>query len=183
MTKEELEKEADDYVANTDTSICEFEGIVTIICDGEGNVIDADSIAKSAYLAGAEPMEKRIEQLEKEIKRLETELAITDNDREHNYYECLDLYKKVEELEKENAELKLEIEKLNNKIDELEQRVPKWHNLRKDPEDLPKEYMGFLFVKTNMGTYRLDMFINGFMQDMGVTKTIAWCETPKYEEE
>ena len=51
------------------------------------------------YAAGAEPREKR-------ITELETELAITDHDREHNYYECLDLYKKVEELEKENAELK-----------------------------------------------------------------------------
>jgi alanyl-tRNA synthetase len=106
MTKEELEKEADDYVADTNTGVCEIEGIETFICDGEGNAIDADSIAKSAYIAGAEPREKRIEELEKEIKRLETELAITDNDREHNYYECLDLYKKVEELEKENAELK-----------------------------------------------------------------------------
>jgi hypothetical protein len=97
MTRDELEKEADDYVANTDTSICEFEGIETFICDGEGNAIDADSIAKSAYIAGAVSREKRIEELEKEIKRLETELAITDNDREHNYYEWLDLYKKVSE--------------------------------------------------------------------------------------
>ena len=83
----------------------------------------------------------------------------------------------------ESCSIHLEFEKLNNKIDELEQRVPKWHDLRKDPEDLPKEYMGFLLVKTNIGTYRLDMFINGFMQDMGVTKTIAWCEIPKYEGE
>ena len=49
-----------------------------------------------------------VQKLEKEIKRLETELAITDHDREHNYYECLDLYKKVAELEAEVTRLKNE---------------------------------------------------------------------------
>lgn len=69
MTKEELEKEADDYVMNTATDICEFEGIVTCICDGEGNAINVDGIAKSAYLAGAESREKKMAELKWFLKK------------------------------------------------------------------------------------------------------------------
>ena len=182
MTKEELEKEADDYVANTDTSICEFEGIVAIICDGEGNAIDADSIAKSAYLAGAEPREKRIEQLEKEIKRLETELAITDNDREHNYYECLDLYKKVEELNNELAELRVKNETLEK---EAELYKPRWHNIKKDGQP-PKAGLYLCYRRWHYTDMHELIYWTGEYWVTGSTDydvIFAWCEIPKFEEE
>lgn len=38
-------------------------------------------------------------------KELENELATSEHDREHNDYELVEAYKKVEQLEKENAEL------------------------------------------------------------------------------
>ena len=46
------------------------------------------------------------ELLNKNIEELEKELSISEHDREHNDYELLEVYKKVEKLEKENTELK-----------------------------------------------------------------------------
>lgn len=63
---------------------------------------------------------------------------------------------------KENAELKGE--------------AVKWHDLRKDPSDLPKDYRD---VWTNVGA---GYYEDGWWDDFGrLQGVIAWCE-PKFEE-
>ena len=61
MTKEELEKEAEEKYGEVDR---EF-----IACQDEGEVFNI------GYLAGAEPREKRIAELEAQIEELKEELA------------------------------------------------------------------------------------------------------------
>lgn len=52
-----------------------------------------------------------------------------------------------------------------------------WHDLRKDPSDLPKDYRN---VWTNMGAGYYDD--DGWWDDFGrLQGVIAWCE-PKFEE-
>lgn len=65
-------------------------------------------------------------------------------------------------------------------LDGLAEGKPKWHDLRKDPNDLPKEngcywgyanYFGFQYRKIYWLGNKFD-----------VTRVIAWCELPKFEE-
>lgn len=52
-----------------------------------------------------------------------------------------------------------------------------WHDLRKDPSDLPKDYRN---VWTNVGAGYYDD--DGWWDDFGrLQGVIAWCE-PKFEE-
>ena len=128
MTKEELEKEADDYVANTNTSIFEFEGIETFICDNEGNAIDADSIAKSAYIAGAEPREKRIEQLEKENTELKKIAEFQQSNNMSRYFEN----KKLKEVLAVGSTFNKALNSMNQS---LEEERDKYRNMVFDKND------------------------------------------------
>lgn len=59
----------------------------------------------------------------------------------------------------------------------LEAGRPQWHDLRKDPNDLPKDYGS---VWTNKGGACHDK--DGWYDDYGwVNGVIAWCE-PKFDE-
>lgn len=85
MTKEELEKEAEEWViSNTE-----------IYDDKFGIEYETEPQAKEAYIAGAEPREKQIEELERKLEQTEKDLA----DYQFNY-------PTIKELQKENAELK-----------------------------------------------------------------------------
>ena len=59
-----------------------------------------------------------------------------------------------------------------------EGRKEKWHDLRKNPNDLPKEN-GEYWCKWEDGSYSTGHYFqeNGFGDYV-----IAWCELPKYEE-
>lgn len=83
-------------------------------------------------------------------------------------------YKYVKGLEKENAELKAQI--------------PQWHDLRKNPNDLPKE-TGEYF--TNIGLLYYDKLCDRYFwhtisceacdysDEVEENEVIAWCEIPK----
>jgi hypothetical protein len=71
----------------------------------------------------------------------------------------------------------------------------KWHDLRKDPHDLPKhckygtrtsEHVLVKFKSGNTGVCYFDFdllgwFANGYLEQL--KNIIAWCEVPKYTEE
>ena len=72
-----------------------------------------------------------------------------------------------------------------------EQYKMKWHDLRKNPDDLPKEsgyyivsrYSNYLRIKRHSQTlYFIKGKRNGWNTKMDTTQIIAWCEIPKYEE-
>ncbi len=82
MTKEELEKEAEEIYIKTDKEFMD--------CQDEGEIFNL------GYLAGAEPRERRKEEL----------IALINAERERQE-KCDDVHlRKIAELEKENAELK-----------------------------------------------------------------------------
>ena len=59
------------------------------------------------------------------------------------------------------------------------ERQEKWHDLCKDPSDLPKDYRN---VWTNVGASYYDSRDNCWRDEFGRTQgVIAWCE-PKFEE-
>ena len=67
----------------------------------------------------------------------------------------------------------------------------KWHDLRKNPDDLPKEsgyyivsrYSNYLRIKRHSQTlYFIKGKRNGWNTKMDKTQIIAWCEIPKFEE-
>ena len=63
-------------------------------------------------------------------------------------------------------------------LDGLKEGKPKWHDLRKDPNDLPK-HSGEYWCRWGDGTYSSGYYFdhNGFG-----SYVLAWCEFPKFEE-
>lgn len=62
-----------------------------------------------------------------------------------------------------------------------EGRKEKWHDLRKNPDDLPKE-SGDYWVKCSNGSYCISTYIVGSKHRMTVWRCLtAWCELPKFE--
>ena len=68
----------------------------------------------------------------------------------------------------------------------------KWHDLRKNPDDLPKEsgyyivsrYSNYLRIKKYSQTlYFIKGKRNGWNTKMDKTQIIAWCEIPKFKED
>lgn len=76
----------------------------------------------------------------------------------------------VLKLEKENAELKAQ----------LAEGEPKWHDLRKDPNDLPKESGNYWGYVNYYGFQHRTLYWSDNQFD--VSEVIAWCELPKFEE-
>lgn len=73
-------------------------------------------------------------------------------------------------------------------LDGLAEGKPKWHDLRKDPNDLPKpenKYFSWSMTVSNQdGTachynYDKHCWETSFVTEVDV---IAWCEFPKFEE-
>ena len=68
---------------------------------------------------------------------------------------------------------------------------PMWHDLRKNPEDLP-ETLHPVYAKLDSGTYVFAYCVNKIWHENddgiilyhgnGKSKVIAWCEIPKFEE-
>lgn len=62
---------------------------------------------------------------------------------------------------------------------------PKWHDLRKDPEDLPKENGDYWCKLKDNRLYTFEvyytdsLFYRSRWDELGI---IAWCELPKFEE-
>ena len=69
----------------------------------------------------------------------------------------------------------------------LEEGKPKWHDLRKTPDDLPKECQNVLCLCNDIGckyycTGHL-IYKTWFSNTEGkVLRVTAWCELPKFEE-
>ena len=62
---------------------------------------------------------------------------------------------------------------------------PVWHDLRKDPNDLPKEKC-FAIVFSKRGsiqTYTLLKITKEGMKDCKTVGAIAWCEIPTFDKE
>ena len=109
MTKEELEKEAEEKYSKVDR---EF-----IDCQDEGEVFNI------GYILGAEPREKQIAELSKHIVELQKDKG--------------ELTDRIKELEKENAELKNKIRFMGEQIDNLK-AIVKYDQLTKAKELLER---------------------------------------------
>lgn len=68
---------------------------------------------------------------------------------------------------------------LHEGIRRLKKKKPKWHDLRKNPDDLPKGE-GLFVVYRSLGKIDGYTVINGFKNPH--KDIVAWCETPKFEE-
>ena len=98
MTKEELRKEAEEWLSITDNHLN----------DERTHFLSESEYAEQAYLAGAEPREKRIAELKAEVKEWKDKADLwckTANLKDHNI-----MINK--ELEKENAELRKRVNEL-----------------------------------------------------------------------
>jgi hypothetical protein len=58
---------------------------------------------------------------------------------------------------------------------------PKWHDMRKTPEDLP-ETLHPVYAKLDSGTYVFAYCVNEIWHGNGECKVIAWCEIPRFED-
>jgi predicted RNase H-like nuclease (RuvC/YqgF family) len=108
MTKEELEKEAEEWLNKWELcNKCENK------VDCISNFSYCKKVVLQSYLASAEPREKRIEELEAENERLTVS------------YETLKLHDEEEigMLKSENAELKARLNEQSERITELTQEL------------------------------------------------------------
>jgi hypothetical protein len=61
---------------------------------------------------------------------------------------------------------------------------PKWHNLQKDPNDLPKVNQKVLLQIKDEGRPIIDFYTRyGVWNFTNEYEAIAWCEIPKFDEE
>lgn len=75
-------------------------------------------------------------------------------------------------------------EYLRNYLDGLAEGKPKWHDLRKDPNDLPKEKTMYRVIYNNPMINRPAMWYLPSLKSWEYSNLpiIAWCELPKFEE-
>lgn len=107
MTKEELEKEAEEY-ATENYEQCIYDDVIGWETDYEAR--------KQAYLTGAEPREKRIEELEATNKKISDEC--------HKLVDSLEKKQnKNELLETQNIKLQAEVSRLTIKNAELKELI------------------------------------------------------------
>jgi len=111
MTKEELKQEAEEYTKNLLKKLGIKEDMLLenhpkYLRQESMNFValDVENVT-DAYLAGAEPREKRIAELEKKAK----------NAWDENVRLVVNLRNEIESLKKENAELKKQLE-MSNKV-------------------------------------------------------------------
>ena len=117
---------------------------------------------------------------------------------EHWYNKYKDAEKRITDLENKIADIKancdLAIEGRDIKIKELEQENaglkagrPQWHDLRKDPNDLPKD-KEYVLVYTNLTNYYVAEKVENHFMSKGwgfipMSTVIAWCEIPTFDKE
>ena len=65
-------------------------------------------------------------------------------------------------------------------------RETKWHDLKKDPSDLPEPYATVLDEDgnriTHQGGGKWTFYSDYYGMDIDAISPIAWCEIPKFEE-
>ena len=63
-------------------------------------------------------------------------------------------------------------------------RETKWHNLKKDPSDLPEPYATVLDEDGNKTTYqgggKWTFYSDYYEMDIEAIPPVAWCEIPKF---
>ena len=133
------------------------------------------------------------------LQRIKTYSAFCDYKSQNLMLQTLfeAMQKKIDEYKKTNREIAKDFAALRK-------QVPQWHDLRKDPNDLP-ERSGRYFVYTGgepfvldfdseteaFGYWCLDVGDNYGVRDtifktvaeQNEDEVIAWCEIPKYTEE
>ena len=70
-------------------------------------------------------------------------------------------------------------------LDGLTEGKPKWHDLRKNPDDLPKDNRECLCFASNcyfVGYYDEEYDQEWHFDEFCTDKIDAWCELPKFEE-
>ena len=87
MTKEELEKEAVEYTDSAEEKKHWSD-------ENDSNAVFTREEVEQAYLAGAEPREKRIADLERKLEQTEKDLT----DYQFNYPKIKDLEKQIEKM-------------------------------------------------------------------------------------
>lgn len=191
MTDEELKKKAEEYSKDHNTVVC---------CDC--SYYDSEEDIEEAYLAGAKELQKENEQLKQEL--LTYKNAICNK-------ECAEVWGESERLKKENEQLKKDNTELCERLEAVAKEsgkaltrqiiaesivadLPKekvvWHDLRKNPNDLPKRDGEYL---TNIGVLVFDNSFGNSWQTLLCEacdfyeevsdEVIAWCEIPKFEVE
>lgn len=72
-------------------------------------------------------------------------------------------------------------------IEGAKAHLPQWHDLRIDPNDLPKETKEYLVKEDVWGNLVDKLVIYNAMKNFWCSDCqqdiIAWCETPKFEED
>ena len=78
--------------------------------------------------------------------------------------------------------------RLNDFLAGLKAGRPKWHNLRKNPDDLPKRDERFstnisIAVMTQDNNFAFYCFDDKkwYFQGVEIGNVVAWCEIPKFE--
>ena len=78
----------------------------------------------------------------------------------------------------------IKINKLVSESKRKQTQIPQWHDLRKDPNDLPKkngDYWVYMNCCGNKITRAL-VWENGVFCNMYDATIIAWCEIPQFKE-
>ena len=122
------------------------------------------------------------------LQRIKTYSAFCDYKSQNLMLQTLyeAMQKKIDEYKKTNREIAKDFAALRK-------QVPQWHDLRKDPTDVPKENVTVLLItEVEPVTARYDNEYEAFFRlsdklnysvFIAPMSYIAWCEIPKYTEE
>lgn len=117
-----------------------------------------------------EVIETELKCVQRDCCRLENECAKCDLVLPKE--EIINAYNEALKLEEENAELKAGME-------------TKWHDLKKDPSDLPEPYATVLDEDGNKITYQggseWTFYSDYYEMDIEAIKPVAWCEIPTFK--
>lgn len=104
---------------------------------------------------------------------------MTDEEKAEEYYEdneCYSYLSEVEDFEEVFDFVKDRVTRAY--LDGLTEGKMRWHDLRKDPNDLPT-LDGMYWTYNECGYYDIHIWISQLWEEC---KIIAWCELPKFEE-
>lgn len=181
MTKEELEKEVEEYI----------DKLTKDWFDGEYSFSVEE--LRQAIFHFAEPREKRIAELKQEAEEW-----VQNNN--YPYSNCPNIEKKLKQAYLAGAEprekciAELETGKDMAETDlatvaymqGVERYKPKWHDLRNNPNDLPEPYTTVLDENSDKVEYigygKWQVYSEYYERYSEVDPPIAWCKTPTFEE-